>query len=444
MLKEEYIKPIPKKIITRIRNIDEKTRQGNYGHTTYYSYITKIKGDLAIITVACKMKNLQWFCKQVVIHTVHSDICLVRDIEYGLFGYNVGWYKQGLSNYKNTYDDNKWYEAEDKYYKVFCPIINKKDVLKFKQYKYSVANKYKYVDLIKYLRLYEEYPQIEYLMKLDLQQFTTNKSIIKTIAKDKNFRKWIIKNKEILQNKYGQYSYVSSKVILEAYKKDISIFRAQYLERKCKEILDDYSYRTTIYDIIPKKDIISLVEYIDKQEIKCDIYADYISACKKLNIDLSLIKNKFPKNFKKWHDIRIDQYNAKKALEDEKKRKQLYNQFRQIANKYSSMQRDLEDNYCVVIAKSPADLIKEGETLHHCVGRMNYDQKFAREESLIFFVRNKDNPSIPFVTLEYSLNNHKILQCYSERNSKPDEDVLTFINKTWLPYANKQLKKLAI
>ena len=41
------------------------------------------------------------------------------------------------------------------------------------------------------------------------------------------------------------------------------------------------------------------------------------------------------------------------------------------------------------------ELIKEGNALDHCVGKMNYDQKFAREESLIFFVRNKDNPQIP-------------------------------------------------
>ena len=108
------------------------------------------------------------------------------------------------------------------------------------------------------------------------------------------------------------------------------------------------------------------------------------------------------------------------------------------------LQRNLKDNFVVVIAKSPKDLINEGNILHHCVGSYNYDQKFAREESLIFFVRNKDNIQTPFVTLEYSLDKHKVLQCYGEHDTKPAEEVLNFVYKIWLPYANRKIRKIAI
>ena len=73
---------------------------------------------------------------------------------------------------------------------------------------------------------------------------------------------------------------------------------------------------------------------------------------------------------------------------------------------------------------------------------MNYDQKFIREESLIFFIRNKNSIDTPFVTMEYSLKNKKILQCYAKGNSKPDAEVTTYINNLWTPYANKVLKKM--
>ena len=125
-------------------------------------------------------------------------------------------------------------------------------------------------------------------------------------------------------------------------------------------------------------------------------------------------------------------------------RKELYKTFKQVAKKYLSLQRELDEDYIVVIAKSPADLIKEGNALNHCVGKMNYDQKFAREESLIFFVRDKNNPQKPFVTVEYSLQNKKILQCYAKNNKKPQEDVEQFINKKWLPYANRKLKTMVV
>ena len=94
-------------------------------------------------------------------------------------------------------------------------------------------------------------------------------------------------------------------------------------------------------------------------------------------------KNVFPHGFKRWHDMRIDQYHTARAMKDAEERKELYAQFGAIAEKYLSLQRDKNDAFVVVIARSPQDLMREGDLLHHCVGRMNYDQKFVREESLI-------------------------------------------------------------
>ena len=443
MLKEEYIKPIPKYIINKIRRLDELKRNGNEYGNSYYSYLTKIDKELALIVVACKIKNHQWLCKQVVVRTVHSEHCFVRDIEYSLFGFCVGWYNEFIANYDKNKYNGKWYPAKAKYFNLYCPIVNKKYVLNFKQYKYSVADKYKYFDFLKYLRIYEEYPQAEYLMKLDLAHFATNKKILQKIGKDKNFRKWIINHKDILQNKYGQHPYMKASDILTAYKKDISIQYAQQIERKTKEILTDYSYRNGIDKIIPKNEITTFIEYLEKQQTNISTYYDYLKACNTLGLNMNEQKNKYPREFKKWHDIRIDQYNTHKALEDEKKRKELYNQFAQVADKYLSLQRNLKEDYIMIIAKSPADLIKEGQVLNHCVGKMNYDQKFAKEESLIFFVRDKNTPQEPFVTVEYSLLKHKVLQCYGYNDSTPDDNVLNFVKKVWLPYANRKLKKVA-
>ena len=74
---------------------------------------------------------------------------------------------------------------------------------------------------------------------------------------------------------------------------------------------------------------------------------------------------------------------------------------------------------------------------------MNYDQKFAREETLIFFIRIKEKPDVPFVTIEYSPSQKRVLQCYGDHDSKPDDCVMEFVNKKWLPYANRKLKQLA-
>ena len=171
--------------------------------------------------------------------------------------------------------------------------------------------------------------------------------------------------------------------------------------------------------------------------------ASYLHACENLHLDMSQPQNKLPHDFMRWHDIRIDQYATARAEADKKSKQELYKKFARIAEKYLPLEHDKKSTFICIIAKSPDDLVREGEMLDHCVGRMNYDQRFVREESLIFFVRTKQHPDTPFVTVEYSLQNHKVLQCYGEHDHRPNEDVLHYVNKVWLPYANKTLRKLA-
>ena len=160
-------------------------------------------------------------------------------------------------------------------------------------------------------------------------------------------------------------------------------------------------------------------------------------------MDMTEEKNRYPHDFKRWHDIRADEYNSLKAKIDAEKRKALYEKFAAVASKYLGLEYNKKSVYVAIIAQKPSDLIHEGETLHHCVGRMGYDQKFAREETLIFFIRTKEQPDTPLVTVEYSPTQKKVLQCYGDHDSKPTEEILDFVHKKWLPYANRQIKQIA-
>ena len=55
----------------------------------------------------------------------------------------------------------------------------------------------------------------------------------------------------------------------------------------------------------------------------------------------------------------------------------MYEKFASIAQKYLPLEHDKRSAFICVIAHSPADLVREGEMLHHCVGRMNYDQRLS-------------------------------------------------------------------
>lgn len=436
-MKIEKIKPIPKYIERKIKAID--ATYPVRGRTRFYAYLTKNDGELVKITVAVKEKKNKWCCKQVAVHGVHSDKCFVKDMEFTYVGgYIVGWYAEGFGKHKPWYEDGYWGWTDDKLFDPYAPIVNRDYILQhFPEYKFSAIDRYMGIQLFKYLRLYEKYPQIEYLTKLGLQRLAFSTQILRLCGKDKKFRKWIANNRQdIIRSSY----YISS--IIKAYKTSGSIKEIDEFERK-KKYFDSTQQIDSVKALV-KDELEKFFDYVETQEISFYSYRDYLDACLYLGLDMSEEKNRYPHDFRRWHNIRIDEYHTAKALNDERERKELFNKFATVAEKYFLLQYDKKSNFISIIAHSPNDLINEGQALGHCVGRMNYDQKFAREESLIFFIRTKEHPDVPLVTVEYSPSQKCVLQCYGKGNKTPDGNVLEFVNKKWLPFANRQIKKLAV
>ena len=435
-----YIRPIPKKIEKRILAYDAE-HADNKG-LRFYAYLTTIRKELVKITVAVRNKGKRArLIKQVSIHGVYSNKCLVRDIEYNYMGgYRVGWFEEGIRypyNMPPYYNDGKWYPVEYKYFNPWAPVINPKFALSLPKFRYSAVDIQDPPCIVTYLRTYLKYPQLEYLVKAGLGKFADSKLILEKIGQDKSFRRWLMANREELIH---NYYYVD--VVLRAYRtgKPLATLQA-YREAKIK--LSHDKQLNPICELFKGTEMEQFFDYIAAQGTNANTYLDYLKACQYLSIDMSLPKNRFPHDFKYWHDMRIDQYATARAEADRKAKQELYENFARIAEKYLPLEHAKRSAFICIIARSPADLIREGEMLNHCVGRMNYDMRVIREQSLIFFIRMKEHPDTPFVTVEYSLQSHKVLQCYGEHDHRPSDDVLHYVNKVWLPYANRTIKKLA-
>lgn len=437
-MKIEKIKPTPKYILDKIKKLDESRNIKPCGQLRFYSYLTKNDGELVKVTCAVKIYKNVWYCKQVAVHGLHSEKCFCRDIEYNYTGgYKIGFYAEGMrqTNQPKWFEDGKWYECDDKYFNPFAWLVNPEYAYKLPEFKYSAAELYKGADIIDYLRTYEKYPQAEMLVKLGLSTYALSKQILTKIATDKAFRKWLYKNAEAVNKRIY---YVSS--ILSAYKQGKSIETIQAFEEFKKEL--SKSWLKSVKELVGK-DTETLFNYIEKQKTNITQYADYLRACRELNLDMSIDRNRYPHDFKRWHDIRIDEARTARAKLDEEMRKDLYGKFAEIASKYLPLQNTADGAYVVYIAQSPAELIREGEALHHCVGKMGYDQKFAREQSLIFFVRSATDTETPLTTIEYSPKQKKIIQCYADHNHTPEKPIMDYVNNVWLPHANKALRKIA-
>lgn len=273
-------------------------------------------------------------------------------------------------------------------------------------------------------------------MKAGLDGYAFSKQILQEIGKNKRFAKWLMKNRaELSRNDYNV------DVIKASFRTGRPLAELQNIRKNqqaLKKAVGISELRTFF-----KNDLEKFVTYLATQKTSVYSYNDYFRACNYLGLNMTENKNRYPHDFKRWHDIRIDEYNTAKAMKDAEERKALYEKFAAVASKYLGLEYDKKSVYMAIIAQNPSDLIREGELLHHCVGRMGYDQKFAREESLIFFIRTKEQPDVPFVTIEYSPKQKRVLQCYGDNDTKPDDGVIEFVNKKWLPYANRKIKQLA-
>lgn len=441
-MEKKDIKPIPKYILDMIYKRDLIVCPWQDSGVRFYAYLTVWKKELIKVTVAVSTKKKQWLCKQVAIHGMRSENCYVKDMEYNIFThtYCVGWYPERVQTYPRNYDDGKWYMVDKKYFDPYAPLLNRNVISKFPEYKYSVYKLYKGRDILTYLHIYEEYPQTEYMLKLGLSAYVEHKTILKRLAKDKAFCKWMIKHRKELALPYGR-SY-NTTTIIEAYKTGMSLNEASdYLFRKRQ--FEREGYYSPIRELFKGRQLKSYFDYQDKYKVSDSLYMDYLRACTHLGIDMSLKQNRFPKDFMRMHDMRTEEYRAALELENAEKRKAMCEKFALVAQKYLPLQKENSHKFVTIIAKTPNDLFEEGKTLHHCVGSNRYDQRFAEEQSLIFFIRIKDKPEVPFVTLEYSLKTHKVLQCYGSHNSKPDEDTMHYVTKIWLPYANRVIKQIA-
>ena len=123
-----------------------------------------------------------------------------------------------------------------------------------------------------------------------------SKQICALATKDKAFRKWLIKQRDV---KNINYFYVAS--IINAYKHNRDVTEQEQLERGKKSLMAaEYKELRQTFKGEQEK----LLGYIEKQGTSIANYQDYYKACVELELDMSMGKNRYPHNFKYWHDMR--------------------------------------------------------------------------------------------------------------------------------------------
>jgi hypothetical protein len=149
-------------------------------------------------------------------------------------------------------------------------------------------------------------------------------------------------------------------------------------------------------------------------------YADYLSECEELGLDLTDKKVLVPKDLREAHERTGATVAELRAKEQ--------------AAAYLTGLRGFDDlvapfasgSLMVRTAESAAEVVQEGNVLHHCVG--SYLGRVARGECAIMLIREADRPDEPFYTLELSRDG-RVSQVRGKYNCQTTVEVDAFVEE---------------
>ena len=330
----------------------------------------------------------------------------------GYYGYNYTLWQKGWFN--------KWQPVPlAKAPGLSAYWINPEMVLTIPRYKYSGWQPRSLPSVIEYLQQYNINPGVEFFGKLGIMP---TKGLISKATKDGNFRRFLRDNAKQAAT-FGatvtMYAYKHKCAFDDAYEEINSKARAsRHINGDCWEAKD-------IPKDIDRRRIWNYAEDVGPRS-----YNDYLAAVKYLQLDLTDKKVIFPHDFRRMHDLRINEAAALKGQRNAEAAKEYERRFSAAAKDYAFA------NYCkpgdaflIAIPVAKKDLVAEGDALHHCVGKMGYDNRMIAGTSFIAFLRKAAEPDTPFVTIEFNLEKTKIVQIYGTHDHKPEQDVIAWAEK---------------
>lgn len=287
----------------------------------------------------------------------------------------------------------------------------KNSIQKYNGFEYSGLGEER---LFWYLYQYEKHPQMEIISKMGLFEHVQgnlsclrwSKRGIKILGIENRNELEFLK---LCKHFGGLRFYRKHKENIFKYnlnsENKISIYKILYdrkYEGMCKKLIDyissnqkhhnDFRYYTSVSD-----------------------YLDYIGFCNNLGIPLTS-SVKYPQNLKAEHDRLQNQV----KINESKHTTEMIQ--KHVINKLFKY-RYADNNYVITPANSVNDLIDESMELSHCV--RTYSDRYAKGQTSIFLIRERNHVNKPFYTLE--LKEGKIKQVRGKHNCDPTDEVKKFV-----------------
>ena len=293
------------------------------------------------------------------------------------------------------------------------------------------------MEMPSFLSYYVRHPQIEHLVKVGFYELVSD-LIYRAVEKD-----WLDEE----QNRTHRLLKVEPEDIDLLKKHKASTYILEMVRRYCKEgirdkdVLLNWQLRNgvdiEVIHILQYMTVHKMIRYLDQQyallkdsktpyggvrynsmEAFVQEYRDYLEMCVKENYDMSNTFVLYPRNLQNAHDKVAKRIKIKA---DEKMRRDFDEAYRKITKKLDFERNGLK----IIYPQSPEEIVKEGQTLHHCVG--SYVDRVANKECIILFLRNSKDEDKPFYTME--IKQQSVAQVRGMKNGMPTPDVQKFVEE---------------
>ncbi|MGN0587187.1 MAG: PcfJ domain-containing protein [Oscillospiraceae bacterium] len=340
----------------------------------------------------------------------------------------------------------------------FFDDVNAKEVLKdtfMRHYlpreycEQPMINSYYGVDKKCFLMYAAKYPAIELLMKIG------GKNIVHDIVYGKPYKRVLYLDGKSAAEVFRTDSNTAAIIRQHIKGIDVETLQAFILLRKMfpKSTIDDAvkicspwnanNYTKTIAvlrktGLTPTK----YYNYIEKQggyggcwhnpTAADGLYYDYIKECEQLKYDLKDSQINRPKDLRAAHERTSSAVNAYIAEQEAKKFAEKQQKYAEIYQKYVREYEYSDGEFCIVVPKSAAEIIKEGKDQHHCVA--GYAERHITGKLAILFMRRCDKPQTALYTIE--MNKHKVVQIRGAHNITKMTDAEKLFWKRWQEWCN--------
>lgn len=405
-----------------------------------HNYIKPLKnGELAIITVACRIHKGKFESKTIAAMRTDSDRFYWRDVDFhGIAGWIVIW-----SNSKPTpsgYYPNPrdviamgWQPGTYKYREALCfPWANTVNPEALNGTKYAHCG-YDGGPLLDWLKLYRQNRGVEFLAKSGLECLVTPGGI-KRLTKNREFFAWVRNHaREIAKEgcysfsvlQYAQVHGLTIKAALEHFK-NVNTWRVWKLPNAAKKHVDE------------------ITAHMLKKKIEIAEYSRYLEYAEKAGWDLNDRHIYLPpvKNWASFLEYAEQEAEKAERIRQAKADRAMDKKIAATVRKFMKLAEIKDTEYEIVLPESRANLREEGKSMNNCIGIMGYDRKIVNGESLIVFVRLRGKVHSD---IEIDRMRGVIRQHYTRGNHKPDEKTLKFGQAILKAYRRieRKLKKAA-